>query len=322
MKLKSWLWVAVGVGSTLGGCLLEQTQDNDVGDAAVVGTSQALVTTAFTMSNAYNSTDRSGTCSSSTKRTITGSEPSDAGTYPVFIYLTGTSMPFNGPDAQPFVQEMAARGFVSATVQYDSGSYPTCSLMTKKASCIFNGGSTSSAISVLCARAKADCSKGVVVSGFSQGANLAALAKNYDARVRAGYFIGHGDKASGIIDVSSCADNAKTMLLPSQMRSINGENDEFFGGNANGVRTQLQKVVGVSCSGSWNCLQADGSGWQMVRATELSDRTANHCYYFQNGNRACTSNNGFDPTWRDGSSSWSLGPSLNWLVSRTDAPVP
>jgi hypothetical protein len=321
MKLNRWLWVAVGVGSTLTGCLIEQAEDINAQDAAVVGTGQALLTTAFTMTNAYNSTDRNGSCSASSKRSINGAEPSDTGTFPVFIYLTGTSMPFNGPDAQPFVQDMAARGFVAATVQYDSGSYPQCSLMTKKASCIFNGSSATSAISLLCSRARADCSKGVVVSGFSQGANLAALAKNYDARVRAGYFIGHGDKASGVIDVSSCADNAKTTLLPSQMRSINGENDEYFGSNANGVRQQLQRVVGVSCSGSWNCLQGDGSGWQMVRSSELSDRTANHCYYFQNGNRACTSNNGFDPTWRTGTSSWSLAPSLDWLVSRTGTPA-
>jgi hypothetical protein len=309
----------VALFAVASGCALPAAQDeaNAAEGGDVTSLTQSLVTTAFTMPSGYYSTDRNGACSAASVRTIVGLEPSDDGKYPLFVYLTGTNMPFNGPDAQPFVQDMAARGFVAATVQYDSSSYPSCSLMTKKASCIFNGGSANSAISQLCGRAKADCSKGVVVSGFSQGANLAALAKNYDTRVRAGYLIGHGDKASGIIDVSSCADNAKTALLPSEMRSINGENDEFFGGNASGVRTQLQKVVGVSCAGSWNCLQADGSGWQMVRATELSDGSANHCYYFQNGNRACTSNSGYDPTWRTGSSSWSLGPSLDWLMSRT-----
>jgi hypothetical protein len=292
---------------------LEQAQDERVIDVA----SQALVTTTFTMTNAYNSTDPRGTCSASFKKTIVGSEPSDAGTFPVFIYLTGTAMPFNGADAQPFIQEMAARGFVAATVQYDNAAYPTCNLMTKKASCIYNGSSATSAISKLCSRTKADCSKGVVVSGFSQGANLSALAKNYDTRVRAGYLLGHGDKAAGLIDVSSCADDARTALLPSQMRSINGENDEFFGNNANGVRQQLQKVVGVSCPGSWSCIQADGSGWQMVRPSELADGTANHCYYYLNGDRSCQTNTGYDPTWRNGSSPWSLGPSLDWLVSRT-----
>jgi len=319
MKSVRWAWGVVWAGSVLAGCLLEQTRDDPMqdGGSGVASLSEALVTSTFTMTNGYFSTDRNGACSSAFKRSMVGAEPTDPGTFPVFVYLTGTNMPFNGPDAQPFVQDMAARGFVAATVQYDSSSYPTCSLMTKKASCIFNAGSANSAISQLCGRAKADCGKGVVVSGFSQGANLAALAKNYDARVRAGYMIGHGDKASGIIDVSSCADNANTVLLPSQMRSINGENDEFFGGNASGVRQQLQKVVGVSCAGSWNCLQADGSGWQMVRASEVADGTANHCYYFQNGNRACTSNNGFDLTWRTGSSSWSLGPSLDWLAGRT-----
>jgi hypothetical protein len=319
MKYSSWTRFALGV--LLTACAPEgdeaNEQDLDIDQADIASTAQGLTTTAFTMNAAYYSTDRSGNCSSSYKRNIVGAEPVDAGTFPVFIYLTGTDMPFNGADAQPFVQDMAARGFVAATVQYDSSSYPTCGLMTKKASCLFNGSSANSAVSKLCARAKADCSKGVVVSGFSQGANLAALSKNYDARVRAAYLIGHGNRAGGFIDVSSCADDSRTTLLPSQMRSINGENDEFFGSNANGVRTQLQRVVGVSCAGSYNCLQADGSGWQMVRTTDVADRTANHCYFYQNGNRACTSHNGYDNGWRTGTASWQLGPSLDWLKGRT-----
>jgi hypothetical protein len=318
--MKSWHYtrIALCVGSLLVACGdgLESDDAEDA-DESVSVLGQALTTSAFTMSAAYYGSNSSGTCSSSAKRAMVGFEPSDSGTFPVFVYLTGTKMPFNGPEAKVFTQEMAARGFVAAAVDYDSSSYPSCSLMTKKASCIFNASSANSAVSKLCARAKADCSKGIVVSGFSQGANLSALAKNYDARTRAAYLIGHGDKASGIIDVSSCADNAKTTLLPSQMRSINGENDEFFGSNASGVRTQLQKVVGVSCAQSWNCLQADGSGWAMVRPSELADGTANHCYYYQNGNRACTSNNGFDATWRTGTAAWSLAPSLDWLASRT-----
>lgn len=317
MKHAHVTWYALGVGLSLAACAPALEEEEQAEELTEIGSSaQGLTTTAFSMNAAYYSTDRSGNCSSSFKRNIVGAEPADAATYPVFIYLTGTNMPFNGADAQPFVQDMAARGFVAATVQYDSASYPTCTLMTKKASCLFNGASVNSAVSKLCARAKADCSKGVVVSGFSQGANLAALAKNFDARVRGAYLIGHGNRAAGLIDVSSCADDARTALLPSQMRSINGENDEFFGGNASGVRTQLQRVVGVSCPGAFNCLQADGSGWQMVRTSEVADRTANHCYFYQNGNRACTSHNGFDTGWRSGTSSWSLGASLTWLAGK------
>jgi dienelactone hydrolase len=307
--------IALSVSAILVGCGDEPAERDDA-EGALSGLEQALTTTAFTMSAAYYGTDRSGNCSNSNKRSLVGLEPSDEGKFPVFVYLTGTNMPFNGPEAKLFTQQMAARGFVAAAVDYDSSSYPSCGTMTKKASCIFNAGSANSAVSKLCSRAKADCSKGIVVSGFSQGANLSALAKNYDARARAAYLIGHGDKASGLIDVSSCADNAKTTLLPSQMRSINGENDEFFGSNANGVRTQLQKVVGVSCAQSWNCLQADGSGWAMVRPMELADGSANHCYYYQNGNRACTANNGFDAGWLSGSAPWALAPSLDWLASK------
>lgn len=51
-----------------------------------------------------------------------------------------------------------------------------------------------SAIRELCAPAKAGCSThGIVTAGFSQGGVLAALARNYDTRVRGTWAMGFAD---------------------------------------------------------------------------------------------------------------------------------
>ena len=269
------------------------------------------------MSGSYYGSNSSGACDVATPRSIAGSEPTAVGKFPVFVFLTGTTMPFNGTEAQALTNAMAERGFVAATVEYDNAQYPACTAMRAKAGCIWNAVSANSAISKLCARDKADCAnKGIVVSGFSQGANLAALSKNYDARVRAAFLIGHGNVASGLIDVRSCANDSATTLLPSEMRSVNGDSDQFFGFTASGVKSQLQAVVGVSCSSASTCLQADGSGWYIISSSQLSDRKADHCYYFNGANSTCSTFNGLDSGWNTGTSPWSMQPNLDWLASR------
>lgn len=303
------------LGIALGGCADVDT-DEVAGEEGgeIAGSSQALTSTGFTMADAYYG-DSWGSCRSSAKKDIVGSEPAEPGAYPVFIYLTGTTMNYQGAEAQLITAEMAKRGFVAATLEYANGSYPSCSTMRTRASCIFNPASANSAVSKLCARAKADCSQGIVVAGFSQGANLAALAKNYDGRVRGAYLLGHGNKAS-IIDVSSCANNSATTLLPSESRSINGDSDQYFGGSLSGTRTQLQAVSGVSCPTASSCLQTNGSGWYILGGSQVADGKADHCYFFKGASSNCSSNAGLDPSWVSGSAPWALQPNLTWLASR------
>jgi hypothetical protein len=191
-----------------------EMSDDDLGS-----TSSALTSTGFTMSGAYY-TDGvfSTSCSSLYRKDIVGYEPAEAGKYPLFIYVTGTTMNFKGPEAMAITNEMAKRGFVAATVDYANSTYPTtCSRMHTRASCIFNPNSANSAVTKLCARAKADCSRGIVVAGFSQGANITALSRNYDSRVKGAYLLGHGNNASGFINVSGCANDPYTTLLPSSL---------------------------------------------------------------------------------------------------------
>jgi hypothetical protein len=265
------------------------------------------------MTSAYYATSGGSgtTCVSSSLKSLNGHEPTQTGTYPVAVYMTGTFLTYNGVDAQTFTQRMAARGFVAATVEYVNGSYPsTCAVLEAKANCIFNPASVNSAISKLCARAKADCSKGIVVSGFSQGANLATLAKDYDPRARAALVFGDVYKPA-IYNLQACLQDGATVFTSSQMRAISGEQDAYAGGSSSTVRADLITVTGRSCGNTaWDCLQSDGSGWYMVKNTDVTDGDADHCFLLDGG---CFSSS-LDLAFNSGAAAWSYNTGLDWLA--------
>jgi hypothetical protein len=210
------------------------------------------------------------------------------------------------------VAEMAAKGFVAAAVQYDSSAFGTCSQILSKAKYIYNSGSTSSAVAKLCARSYSDCSKGVVVAGFSQGSVIAVNAKNYDSRVRAAYGMGAHNLYS-TYSLTSCMNNGKHTLASGNLRIVNGEVDIFPGGTPSSVRSSSQSVTGKSCgSSAYECLNSNGSGWIMIRGSAVGDGEADHCY--QRAYSGCYgSENSLDNNWRNGSANWGLKANLNWL---------
>lgn len=267
----------------------------------------------FVMKDAYFDTLEGSRCAAGEKRSIEGHEPAGKGSYPLFVYLTGTLMKHDGAEAQLLTREMARRGFVAASVEYDNGDYPYCKGMLDKAQCVWGEAKTDSALTKLCARPEADCDAGIVVAGFSQGANLASLSKNYDARVKGAYLMGHGCKATNINN-TPCMRNEATKLESSERRSINAEHDVFFGRTLSRVRKQLATVSGVTCDGT-SCDAQDG-GWHIVRASELADGKADHCYFFHKANGFCNKFEGFDPGWEKGDQPWSMGPNLDWLAGR------
>jgi hypothetical protein len=247
-----------------------------------------------------------------TTYSIQGTEPSDGAKHPVFLYTVGTTETWNNAQATAAVAEMAAKGFVAAAVQYDSSLFGTCSQILAKAKYIYNSASTSSAVSKVCARATADCSKGVLAAGFSQGSVIAIHGKNYDSRVRAAYGMG-AHNAYSVYDLSSCMTNGKHTLASSNLRIVNGEVDTFGGGNASSVRTSSQKVTGKTCSGAYECLNTNGSGWIMIKGAQVGDGSADHCYQRAAGD-CVGSENSLDNGWRNGTSNWSLKTNLDWLA--------
>jgi hypothetical protein len=257
----------------------------------------------------------SGECMRGKARDGTGHEPSASGRHPLFIYLTGTTLPYDAGETLKITEEMAKRGFVAISLGYDNGAYAYCNGMQQKAHCIFGEERTQSALSHLCKRSNVDCGAGIVVSGFSQGANLASLAKNFDARVRGAYLLGHGHRAGNFMDVTACMEDKATAFGAGEVRSVNAEGDGFFGQNATGVKAQLEVVLGVHCKED-TCLAEDGSGFAMVHNADLKDGKADHCYFFHAADGRCAGYAGFDPAWEKGHAAWALGPSLDWLASR------
>lgn len=261
----------------------------------------------------FTATYRGGSSTCGTLYNIQGKEPSSTGTYPVFIYTVGTTESYTHASALAAVEEMASRGFVAATVQYPNASFGACSTLTGRAKCIFDGSTATSALATLCARPRADCSKGVVVAGFSQGSIMAILARDHDARVRAAYGLGAGVQYS-TYDLRACIADGRRALTSDRLRVVNGEGDVFMGSSESSVRGQLQQLTGLTCtSTSTACFRSNDSGWYVVKNAEASDGVADHCYMRQGG---CTGGS-LDQKWLNGTYGWSLDPNLAWLARFT-----
>jgi len=277
--------------------------------AMIWGTLLRGQTTSFT--DTYTG-QGSGASTCNTTFNITGQEPAASGTFPVFVYMVGTTESFNNNGAEAAaVSRMAARGFVSASIQYDSGQFGNCTQISGKAKCAFNPASAASAISKLCSRAKADCNKGVVVGGFSQGAVMATLARNFDARVQAAWGMGDGVTYS-FFNLNACMANGNRSLASDHLRIVNGQADQFLGPQIASVRNQSQTVTGLNCGSTANsCLQPNGSGWIIVLNAQVNSGRADHCYMRTNGCGSSQTTN--DPGWLNGTDPWELNANLNWL---------
>jgi hypothetical protein len=255
-----------------------------------------------------------GTCGSTYN--ISGVEPSTAGTHPVFAYMVGTNETYNNASAMAAVNSMASKGYVAATIEYASGAFGSCAVISGKASCAFNPNSAASAVSQLCSRAKADCSKGIVVAGFSQGSIMAILAKNYDSRVQAAYGMGANVQYS-TYDLRSCVANGNRTLPSDRLRAVNGERDNFGGSTVSAVRGQLQELTGLNCGTSaYSCFNANNSGWIMAKNSQVADGSADHCYMRATGG-CFGSQSTLDTGWKAGTVNWELESNLNWLNSFT-----
>jgi hypothetical protein len=254
-----------------------------------------------------------GATTCNTSFSIDGQAPSASGSYPVFLYMVGTTETFNNASATAAVQGMANLGYVAATIQYDSGEFGNCSQISGKSSCIFNASSSTSAISAVCSQPNADCSKGILVGGFSQGAVIATLAANFNSNVQAAWGMGDGVMYTAFFNLSSCMANGNRTLPSSRLRAVNGQADEFTGDTQAKQQTNMQSLTGFDCaSGSFVCLQSNGSGWIIVQNDQTEADDADHCYMRDGG---CTaSQNSLDTGWENGTENWELSANLQWLT--------
>jgi hypothetical protein len=252
---------------------------------------------------------------------IAGREPAASGSYPVFIYLKATGGIHDGDEAMLFVDEMAKRGFVAASVDYDSLFGVVPEALDAKSRCIF-GERVTSAVSALCSRSRADCAMGIVVSGFSQGAYVAARAHNHDARVRAAYVLGLGDgvMADDHLAILRPRPSGTRSLPGRRMRIVNGQGWSEQAGERDSMRLQLNTLTGSGClPAQTSCLRRSGSGWYVVQHSQVDDGLADHCYF--HGGGGCSWTPRFDATWLPPNRApWSLAPNLDWLAAQVGKP--
>ena len=246
---------------------------------------------------------------------IYGKEPSAAGKYPVYVHTVGTGEAYDSAWAQAAIDAAVARGFVAATVQYANASFGSCSTISGRAKGIFDAASTSSAIAKLCARGKADCSKGIVTGGLSQGSIISVLAKNYDSRVQASMGQGTGSTYTVAYNLESCMANGKHAQPGERIRIINGERDMFVGGTEAIARSQAELVTGLKCTGRQSCFRSNGSGWYIVKDLEVADLNADHCFMGNLGvpGVQCSGILGVDPYYEYGNNQWGVKATMDWL---------
>lgn len=240
-----------------------------------------------------------------------GFEPvaSDGQRFPLFLYFVGTAFvqpdASASPDGQAALavsEAMARRGFVSLSVGYDNGAIAWLSDHQNQLACLFGGGEQS-LLALACALPQVDCERGIATWGHSQGAYVGVAAARFDPRVRAAWATGYGGDAS-------------TTLSPNRLRVVNGEAD-----TNNGTPEVLNMITGLTpadcADGASECLRPDGSGWIIVRKTDLADpesSSADHCWFDK---RACLDSTiALEPTWVDRGSMkpYALELNADWLA--------
>lgn len=273
---------------------------------------------------------------------LTGSEPVEAGRYPVAIFLVGTSGDHDYPGIVDNVLPILARhGFVAASLEYENatafGAAQNCNLYRDNASCIVGndadhvGGERRSAIAQLCGRAKADCGQGVVVLGHSQG-GLTALQTFRFAPIAppppepmprlvaaAPLGVGPAGYVAGlrVVDLHDCMTTEMLAIDHSRLLVINGEHDAFFNGpdgDQAGGQAALEAVTGRSCAApSWDCRAPSGDGYLLVKSGQISTGRAEHEFMSASGTSFG------EPHWisPETTDAWGLFATARWLKAQT-----
>jgi len=244
-----------------------------------------------------------------------GHEPVSApgAKHPLFLYFVGTefvpgdaSAQHDSPAALAVTEAMARRGFVALSVSYDNDAIAWLSDHVSQLACLFDASKPASAIAAACALPNVDCELGVATWGHSQGAYVAHMAHNNEPRVRAAWTTGYG--GDGMATLSS-----------DRLRVVNGEADA----GDNGTAAKLMMITGMTaaeCGDPDQCLRDDGSGWIIVRKSELAApdvSSADHCWFDR---QSCSASAiMLEPNWVSPASdkAFALEANADWVASTT-----
>ncbi len=327
MALRGWCLFGMMASALVLGCTEgspEEPLAPEGGEEDVATAQQPLEVTEEGASYLGSQTGSSAVCNTVFPMLVV--HPTGGAKYPVFIATPGTGMPYNLGAAADLARTMAARGFVAASVAYANGSgdeFGCGGVYQNKARCIYSADLSSRAIRKLCSHPNADCTRGIVTSGVSQGGVMAILAANYDGRVRATVARSVGVKV--FETDGACLQAGSTALPEDRLRVINGEMDTLFANTwmqAPANPWVMNAITGRACTlSTYNCLTgANGSGWRRVANWEVQDGYPGHCYFLNspaadpNDCVSGTYDTGYTTPWVD----WSRDANLLWLQSFTN----
>lgn len=229
---------------------------------------------------------------------------------PLFIYTDGTGNTNNMTERDPvLVTEMALRGYFAVAVDFYDNLLFIYGWVNQKAAFIYDDTPGSrSVIGQLCYSPDLpiDCGLGVAAAGWSQGANIASLARNYCKWVTAALLFGNGYSASYIINVNVKTTNEHILLPENRRRSIVGEKDAIFGGSLAGVEAQQIATSGYDCSDHedrYDCFNDDNThaGYYIVPGAPHNVM-------------GCTAES-FEK-FKDPATKWGLKQNFDWLSER------
>ena len=145
----------------------------------------------------------------------------------------------------------------------------------------------------------------IYTAGFSQGGNIAALARNFDTRVRGAWTMWFADRhLTG--EYQPCLDYGTGPLGTSEVRLLANERLRIVRGGDEGINTAwLNQTTGRSCgAGTTDCFAGEsGSGWYLAGSSELNAalNPNKHCFMMNNsldawGNKVdCSNAHTIDP---------------------------
>jgi hypothetical protein len=265
------------------------------------------------------SVNNSGACSQSYPtqgyEPVSDSNGTSPQRHPLFLYFVGTafvspdaSASYDGMAATKVVEALARRGFVALSADYDHGPLAWLSDHTGQLACLFGAGNKQSLIAQACALPQVDCNLGIAVWGHSMGGYVAAMAYNQEPRVRAVWATGYGGDGAA-------------KLPKSRLRVVNGEAD-----TSNGTAATLNTITGLrpaDCPDADQCLRADGSGWIIVRKSQLAapaNSSADHCWFDRQhcSDSAIT----LEPNWihPDSREPFALESNADWMIATLRRP--
>lgn len=258
---------------------------------------------------------------------IYGARPATPGNYPVLLYIPGTFSDWGGNrEGQEIVKRAASLGFIAMTLSYDTNETMNETGVQRQAFCMFDQNHPSDGITTACSVEGADCSKGVVVTGYSQGGAIATVANNYTQNVKAVWANGLSAYIypREIVPADTMAAPYGTRVLPNDKLVITmGQASSLWGKKLlKEDLPSLKQLTGADCGEAYDCIQPNGSGYYVVSNSEVQDGTADHAYWMQvnrwsKGALSFTLNpKSPDPGFLETSSTkWSLKTNLNWLKS-------